>query len=118
DVLSEDALVVCYKHAISHQLDFVFFNATLLNEDSVKQLSFDYRRSYIDESQVYRGIHILEHLINTNCYRSSVCLHLVSTELIRQNNLRFHPGIIHEDELFSALVYLYAERVGYINEPF
>lgn len=116
DVLSKTALEKCFERIINQQLDFVFFNASILESDGENRLAFDYKRAYIDNSQVYNGVEILSYLITNNCYQCSPCLHFISTKLIKQNNLRFHPGIIHEDELFFALLYFHAKRVGYINE--
>jgi hypothetical protein len=37
---------------------------------------------------------------------------------LQRINLNFYPGIIHEDELFSAILYIEAERVGRISENY
>lgn len=34
-----------------------------------------------------------------------------------QNNLRFMPGVYHEDNEFTPRMYWYAEKVAYINKP-
>ena len=118
DLLVEEALQVCYDRAVADQLDFVFFNASVLHETSGKRLSFDYKRSHIEDNRSFGGRDILDYLVHKNSYRASVCLHLISMQFIKQHNLSFLPGIIHEDELFSALAYFQAKRVGYINEFF
>lgn len=118
DVLAENALQVCYDYAAKERLDFVFFNANILYEPSSAPLSFDYQRAYIDDTKTYLGFEILDYLITKNSYTCSPCLHFIDSRIINLYNLRFYPGIIHEDELFAALLYFRAEHVGYINESF
>jgi hypothetical protein len=42
----------------------------------------------------------------------------VKRELIEKINLRFLPGIIHEDELFSPILYLATDMIGYTPQVF
>lgn len=119
DELEPDALEHCYKKIVDGNLDIVFFNASILHEDkTTAPFSFDYDRVPIDDSKIYKGAEMMEFLIDHDCYRSSACLYVARRSFIDNIGLSFYPGIIHEDELYTALLFCQAERVGYINQPF
>ncbi|WP_298651187.1 glycosyltransferase [uncultured Proteiniphilum sp.] len=118
DFLEEDALLHCYIKAEKDKLDFVLFNAAILNKDNNFTISFDYKQPVLNEEQVYSGKSMLSTMLIQKSYRCSPCIHLIRLKLIELCHLRFYPGIIHEDELFSALLYMQAQRGGYINTTF
>lgn len=64
------------------------------------------------------GDKLLAQLYRTNAYSPGACLYLSSTKLIKQNNLRFDDGYIHEDIAFTAQVYCKAERAISLSENF
>ena len=51
-------------------------------------------------------------------YVSSACFHLVRRSMLEEHGLRFGEGLLHEDELFTPLMYAYADRVAFLNEPY
>ena len=53
-----------------------------------------------------------------HCYRASACLSFIRTAYLRGLGLRFYPGILHEDELFTPQLYLGASRAGGIERSF
>lgn len=118
DLLCKDALIKCYEKCVKNNLDFVFFDANILNEMESFSLSYNYIRSDMIEDKIYSGIDILIHLLETESYRAAVWLHFININFLKRINLIFYPGIIHEDELFSALLYIQAQKVGYIPIAF
>lgn len=44
------------------------------------------------------------------------CLSFTRLSFLQKNNIQFYPHIIHEDELYTAMLYLTATRVNYIKE--
>ena len=60
----------------------------------------------------------LLYVMESGTYTPSACLNIINTEFLKSINLRFLPGIIHEDQLFTTLLYLQAERVMCIHEDF
>lgn len=120
DLLEADALEICYEKCTSQNLQMTIFDAEIFSEDyKAKKLTFNYYRAgEIKEGQVYDGAELLEILLGKNIFRAAPWLLFVKRELPEKMNLRFFPGIIHEDELFTPLLYLAAERVGYIPRRF
>ena len=116
DLLTNNALKTCYQECITEQLDFVFFDA----ESFYDKLSrtYHYQRNLDIENKVWNGAELLKKQYDTWNYRSSACLSLVSSDFIRQNQIQFYPHILHEDELYTALLYLKASRVKYIKQTF
>ncbi|EOT30780.1 glycosyltransferase [Enterococcus saccharolyticus] len=53
-----------------------------------------------------------------NKFNAPVWLYFYKASLILSNNLRFEPGILHEDELFTPIVLAKASNIGYISESF
>lgn len=119
DFLEKEAFEVCYNKCTSENLDFVFFDAESFIDNNDHLVGFDYRRTYLlREEMVYAGKDILDHMLNKKIYRASVCLNLIKRSFIKQNQLNFYPGIIHEDELFTSQLYLLSNRVSCIQQVF
>lgn len=119
DLLSPDTLEQCYQKCVSNNLDFVFFDADILNEDNSLTSIPNYKRDkFANENTVYKGNEILNILMNNWVYSSSVCLNLIRTTYLKQTDNYFYPGIIHEDQLFTCLLYIQAERIMYISKAF
>lgn len=121
DLLEADALELCYAKCEAEALDLMLFDAEIFNQKHTSPLidSTQYNRSQcIKENQVYTGIEVMQAQLDNRCYTPSPCLNFILAAHLRKIGLRFHPGIIHEDQLFSAVLYLQVERVMYIRRPF
>lgn len=119
DLIDQDTLEMCYAKCIKDQLDFVFFDAENIYEDDFKDKPWqNYLRTNDLEQKVYSGIEIFNIQVSNYLFRSSVCLNIIKTDFIKKNDLYFYPNIIHEDQLFSCLLYLHASKVSFINRTF
>lgn len=118
DFLSAEALEQCYLKSEELKTDFILFNAQVLNKQNEFGISYDYKPPALEEDRTYSGEEILTLMLNQRSYRCSPCIHFIRFEAIELFNIRFFPGIIHEDELFTALLYLQASGAGYINNAF
>lgn len=117
DLLAKNALESCYDNCKSHDLDFVFFDGDILYEDVQFPLSWDYHRTYrYDESIVYNGISLLDDMLEYATYKAVPWLVLVKRDYLNRIALNFYPGIIHEDELFSVLLFVRSERIGCVKK--
>lgn len=117
DLLDLEALECCYNKCVSEDLDFVFFDAEIICENEEFSFPFDYHRPEIKE-KVYNGVELLNDLIDKDLYRSAPWMSFIQLSYLQRINLNFHPGIIHEDELFSTILYIEAERIGRIGKGF
>lgn len=119
DLLERDALWTCYERCEKNKLDFVFFDATAFKEDLTESLNDYYTRTNIlSEQTIYRGEEVLSLLMDVNLYRSAVWLCFVRRGYLDSIGLRFFPGIIHEDELYSGILYVNAQQVEYLSQAF
>lgn len=62
------------------------------------------------------GIQIMAELLPTKSLYDVVWLQFVKSSLIEENQIRFYPGIIHEDHLYTFTVLLNSKKSGYISE--
>lgn len=97
------------------QADVVFFDGFVFfdkceADDSVSR--YTRQRSYQTET----GREILSKLLKNEEYRTAVPLMLFRTEYLREKELSFLEGIIHEDELFTFLVFNANGRVAHCHE--
>lgn len=120
DLLEADALENCFKLCEAEQLDFVTFDAQCFTTPPAPvttALRYD-RSQSLYENTVYGGLTALKQQIRDNCYTPSCCLYLARRDFMQNLKLTFYPGIVHEDQLFSTLLYLQARRLMYINRKF
>lgn len=115
DLLHPEALDICYQKSKKENLDFVFFDGETFCEGTIfNQPIFNYQHTNGLADKIYKGVDIFEILINKNQYTPSVCLNFINKEFVSKFNLKFYPNILHEDQLFTCIMYMYAERVGFI----
>lgn len=118
DILEKDTLENCYLKCESQNLDFVFFDADCFTDSMEKDYTFNYQRTDKYEDKVYSGIEILRKQLEDNGYRSSACLSFIKREYLKKENLFFYPQTLHEDELFTFLLYLKARRVSLLKKTY
>jgi glycosyltransferase involved in cell wall biosynthesis len=118
DLLDHEALFSCYEKCEKEHLDFVFFDAEAFEDDKRVCSLFDYYRAKYMEDRLYTGREILNLLLDKGIYNASVCLNLIRHSFVKNIGLRFYPGIIHEDELFTGILYIQAKRIGCIPKAY
>lgn len=120
DYLVPNALEILYKKASSENLDVLKFAAYSF-EDNSKELSWEYKDGYRYHGvyqDIYQGIDLLEKFILTNdASFPSCCLIFSKREVIKQHNLKFYEGIIHEDNLFHWQILSVSNRTSVLNMP-
>ncbi len=119
DFLKKEALEACFEKCEANNLDFLFFDADILNKESDLYMDLNYsRKNFTDETCTYYGIEILNILVKHWAYSASPCLSFIRTDYFNRINLSFYPGIIHEDQLFTVMLYLQAQRVMCIHQSY
>lgn len=92
-------LQTAYEHCLDlvryHNPDIVYFNLT---DKEVKEIPYSY-------TEPVSGSYFL----HNNNLRGSACSYIFKSTILK--NQRFTPGILHEDEEFTPLLFLKAERV-------
>lgn len=119
DYLEPEALETCFLKSEENTLDFVFFDADILNKNSNYNINLNYqRKDCTNPNTIYNGIQIFTILIESSKYTPSACLNFIKLDFLKKIKLQFLPNIIHEDQLFSTLLYLHANRVMCIHKDF
>lgn len=119
DLLDKDALATCYEKCTRDDLDFVFFDAECFSDEGDNlSLPLTYDRKGKIENRTYSGLNMISHLLDINGYRVPPWLYFIKTSYLRACQLSFVPGLLHEDQIFIAELFVLAQRVGYIPQKF
>lgn len=119
DWLETDALELCYQKCEAEQLDFVFFDAENFCEETMENIpGMTYSHTKELEDKIYEGRNVLDIQIKKYQFTPSACLNFIRRSFLQKHMLKFYPHILHEDQLFTSLLYLQAQNVGLIKRNF
>jgi len=116
DYIREDAIYKLVDRCEKENAEVVFFDAETIYEGFEDP---DYREVFI-RKQSYSadiGTKILKALQNNGEYYSCVPLLFFRKDFLERERLFFEKGLMHEDELFTVLVFVRAKRVAQEKEP-
>lgn len=110
DYIGDSLLELLVKTAEENNADFVFFEAQSFmdNENTLENSiinNFDYVRTH--DYECFNGQKQLVNLMKNQEYYVCTPLHFYKREYLDRHSIRFEEGIIHEDNLFSASIYLH-----------
>jgi len=98
-------------------LDLLDFSAATFYETpdmrQVHEESYDYRDSV---SGAMSGQDLFTLYWSRIQFVSSACFHVIRRSLLEENDWRFCEGLLHEDELFTPVLYALAKRAAYLDE--
>lgn len=119
DILSNpDALQMCYNYAEKNNADFIFFDAERFQDGTNKHISDIKRTHLVDENRSYDGHYLLNLMLEHSTHNSAVWLLLINHNYLNRLELRFYPGIIHEDELFTTILTLSSKDIFCLKQSF
>lgn len=119
DVLScTDALLTCYEYAQRNKADFIFFDREQFTEDHVRFSVPIHSTKFVEENKKYEGENLLNLLLDTTSYNCVVWLLLIRHDFLKRIGLKFYPGIIHEDELFTTVLMLSSSSIYCLKQSF
>lgn len=122
DILQEKLFQTLLPVMEADELDMMMFDAIPFYDD--KELEKTIKRNYSrreELSDIYSGSKMLQRMVEIKSYQPSPCLYITRTSHLREQDLRFHEGIIHEDNLFTFMNLMSAKRtshrkmVGYLR---
>lgn len=117
DRLVSEALDECFHKAEKEKLDFVFFDADTFTETDSERLLYDYHRCQELTDEILSGPQYMRQLFQIKGFKVAPWLQMIRREFLNQHQLRF-TKTIHEDELFTHLLFLKAQRVGFIRKAY
>lgn len=121
DLIHPDTLSTCYHFCQEQNLEFAFFDAHVFSDkiqDNVLLERFNYKRKKFIPYKITTGKEAFKQLLETDEFFSSACLVFAKSDFLHNKGLQFEEGILHEDELFTSLLYLHAQRTAYIPKCF
>lgn len=121
DYWRTDGASILVAHADQQHLDVYAFDAASLREKGVDEKLWKKYAHFYERAGGYSdtrsGLDLLARLVESGDYRASACLYLVRRSLLKRQDLRFYPGITHEDNLFTFNLMHAAERAAHTSTP-
>lgn len=109
---STDALKMCYEYAERNEADFIFFDGESFSEQGVDRISRNTKRTHlVEQDKRTDGETLLNLTLDTLTHNCVVWLLFIRKSFIDRIGLRFHEGIIHEDELFTTILALSSDNI-------
>ena len=122
DYILPQTLEKLYDCSIENDLDILMFGAeSFFENNEIKKANMNYVNYYKREnlfSQPVSGDVMFKTLLDKNLFRSSVPLQFFKRDFFLKTGIEFKQGIYHEDELFSALILVQAEKTMCITDEF
>ena len=119
DILLETCLEDCYNKANLTNADFIFFDADVFYEKDAKLLTWNYHRTQFYNSAItYKGTELLNNMLDKHIHRSVVWLLFIRTAFIKSIEIEFYPKLLHEDELYTVLLYLHSSKISCIQKSY
>ena len=115
DYIKKEAVEYLVKRCEQENADIVYCNAETVYEDFEDQ---DYTEELIRKNnyRTAKGAAVLAAHFKHDDFWACAWLNLLRRDFIEKNGLRFLKGIMHEDELFTPVAYVRAERVAYLAD--
>lgn len=119
DILNEKALDDCYTYATNYGADICLFDADIFYEKKASKITWDYDRSdLLNEDERYDGLNLFNLLLDKEKHRAVVWLQLIRWDYLKNIQLGFYRGIIHEDELFTPQLLLQTNSIIYRSKKY
>jgi len=117
DWIEKETLEKCLKSLRSNNADIVLFNATAFVDEmpNAELGKFNYTRSGITTNQKIQCRKIFKEFISSRNYIVNCNLYLYKAESF--SDLRFHPEILHEDNLFTTQLLINNEITSAVFLP-
>lgn len=117
DMIKPNLCAECYKMAEENSLDVVLFDADVFYEENMlnREGEFKYEKS---EDITWQGVVTGEEMYcvmhEKKCYTCLVGLIFIRRNYLNKEKHMFYEGILHEDELYTPILLIKAERVIYM----
>ena len=119
DVIESDTLESCYNYIERTKADFIFFDGKIMLEEGANNISWNYERTFLtEEDKQYDGKDLLNLMLDKGKHNCVVWLLFIRKDYLDRITLKFYPGIIHEDELFTVLLTLQSNNIFALKRSF
>lgn len=119
DMITLNSLPELYNIAEENQVDMVYFNMHLINDSRSNSESKNEQSLLWNEYiGVYSGITLFCLFVENHQRKPQSWRVFIRRGFLEENRLTFYNGILHEDELFSFLCSMKAQRVINVNKDY
>jgi glycosyltransferase involved in cell wall biosynthesis len=117
DYIAENAIKELYDEAKNSNLDVVLFDGLVVDEGGKRDEDNHYYLRKGRYNNVYEGKTLFVEMTSNSDYRSAVPFLFIKKACLIKINLSFYKGIVHEDELFTFLLFMQCKRAGHLPKP-
>jgi glycosyltransferase involved in cell wall biosynthesis len=121
DLLTENALKELYDYAEQNELNGILFDMDIKLEGGAAKEKFEnvVNQSKDDmEQRVYQREELLPAFAENRSWKMEAVRYFWRREILIGKNLRFYPGLIHEDNLFSFYAWMEIDRIAYRKKKY
>ncbi len=122
DRITANAMEEMYNLAHKDDLDVLYIDGSAIYEnEKLKERFPQYETAYRRNSSydaITSGWELFSHMVENGEYCVSASLQFIKREYLKRINLKFYPGILHEDNLFNFCCMLQAEKVRHVNTAY
>ena len=120
DMLDSAALAYCTQQMTEKRLDVFYFDARAIFESAQLEAEKSSYKTYYHRENRYQdvqtGCQLFMALIKDGAFRPNGNLQMVRRDFLLQSKVKYIPGIIQEDNAFTAELMLHAQRVCHENK--
>lgn len=114
-----NALRICYDYAEKNHAEFIFFDGESFSDKDANRPSWNTKRTHLaEENKKYEGKYLLNLMLDESVHNCVVWLLFINRNYLSQLGLKFHPGIIHEDELFTTILTIKSKSIYCLKQSF
>lgn len=114
DIIDLTSIEVLLKKVKLYNLDILSGNGYRIKGTQKKEMT----SIEIPSKKVFTGKEYMYYRISKGNFQASAWINLYKTSVIKNNNIYFKKGLIHEDEHWTPRIMLEAKRVMYIDFKF
>lgn len=118
DMIVPDVLKELYCIAEEKSVDIVYFNMFRTSEKDDKNVIEICGSFYFESDIVCSGRELFCQFVAKNQMKFEACRQFIRRGFLKEHNIEFYKGILHEDELFSFLCAINAKRVLNVNKEY
>ncbi|SFB11050.1 glycosyltransferase family 2 protein [Azotobacter beijerinckii] len=111
DFIEKHTISTCLGHLKQHQTDIIFFSANVFLDGISEEIGRKFRteRTPTLQNKSCPARSFFAQSININNYQVSACFYVYKKN--RLDSIKFHPGILYEDNLFTTRLLLENEKI-------
>ncbi|MFB8623567.1 putative glycosyltransferase EpsJ [Enterococcus casseliflavus] len=118
DYLKQNAIEECIDLLEKDNADLIRFGAEIHPESGSMSRDFKQNIYGLASDLNNQTLTVDSFLIDNKIFTPTVSLYIYNKRIIEENNLEFFEGIIHEDELWTTKILMYAESISFISKNF